>query len=106
MNSLDWLQQWYYRQCDDEWEHRHGITIQTLDNPGWLLKVDLAGTALEFKTMPEVGLAAEINHEGTGGKHDWINCKVENRVFFGAGGPFVLLKICEVFKNWVEMLDA
>ena len=43
MNSLQWLQQWYYAHCDDTWEHQHGITIQSLDNPGWLVKVDLAG---------------------------------------------------------------
>jgi hypothetical protein len=46
MNSLQWLQQWYYAHCDDTWEHQHGITIQSLDNPGWLIKIDLAGTPL------------------------------------------------------------
>ena len=103
---LEWLQDWYHRQCNDEWEHQHGVTIQTLDNPGWLLKVELTGTPLESKTMVEVGQLSHVNHQGTEGKKDWLNCKVENDVFIGAGGPFSLIQICDVFRAWVEKVSV
>jgi Immunity protein 53 len=37
---FDRLQVWYLAQCDGDWEHRHGVTIGTLDNPGWSLRID------------------------------------------------------------------
>lgn len=66
MNSITWLQQWYRSRCNDLWEHRYGITIQSLDNPGWLVKVDLTGPDLEDKPMNEVGQLSSINHLGIG----------------------------------------
>jgi hypothetical protein len=33
IDVLGWLEQWYQQQCDDEWEHHYGVTIETLDNP-------------------------------------------------------------------------
>src|SRR6476660_6750121 len=102
MTSLEWLQQWYFRQCNDTWEHHHGINIQSLDNPGWLVKINLAGTPLASLAMPEIGDVSLVNHRGTSGDHNWINCKVENGVFTGAGGPFPLMQICAVFEDWVK----
>lgn len=43
MNELIWLQNWFAVQCDGVWEHAHGIKIDTLDNPGWTVHVDLEG---------------------------------------------------------------
>jgi hypothetical protein len=101
MSPIEWLQHWYRAQCNDEWEHPHGISIEALDNPGWLVKIDLTGTALEGRTMPAVQIG-EINHSGISGNHDWIDCQVQDGRFLGAGGPFALLKICEVFQQWAE----
>jgi immunity protein 53 of polymorphic toxin system len=102
MNSIQWLQQWYHAQCNDTWEHQHGITIQSLDNPGWLVKIDLAGTPLQSLNMREVGKESHVNHKGIEGQHDWLHCTVKDGFFVGAGGPFSLLSICNVFRNWVE----
>ncbi len=102
MNSLQWLQQWYRAECDDAWEHQHGITIQSLDNPGWLIKIDLAGTRLESVNMKPVGLESHINHSGITGNHHLLYCKVEDGFFIGAGGPHALFSICKVFRHWVE----
>jgi hypothetical protein len=46
-NELARLQAWYRAQCDGDWEHQHGVHIGTLDNPGWDVRIDLAGTYLE-----------------------------------------------------------
>lgn len=101
MNSIVWLQQWYSQQCDDTWEHQCGVVMRTLDNPGWLVEVDLAGTAMHGVRMEEIH-QGEINHEGIRGKQEWLQCKLEGDRFVGAGGPTSLLLICETFKLWVE----
>ncbi len=101
-NSVSWLQQWYFEQCNDQWEHQYGITIETLDNPGWLVKVDLHGTAMQDVEMPEVGQLTDGNHSGIGGEQGWLHCKVEEDCFIGAGGPSSLFAICDSFREWVE----
>lgn len=35
------LERWYAAQCNGDWEHTYGITIETLDNPGWTFKWSL-----------------------------------------------------------------
>jgi hypothetical protein len=104
MNSLEWLQDWYYARCDDEWEHQHGITIQSLDNPGWLVKIDLAGTPMSGGNMQEVGQPSQVNHHGVRGDHDWLHCKIEEGFFIGAGGPLSLFRICDAFRDWVSQM--
>jgi hypothetical protein len=100
MNSIEWLQSWYMRQCDGEWEHEHGVSIQTLDNPGWMLRIDLTGTSLEGVSMKAI--AGTINHLGMDGNHQWIDCRVESNQFVGAGGPMSLIQICDIFMRWAE----
>jgi hypothetical protein len=102
VDSVEWLQAWYHRQCNNEWEHHYGISITTLDNPGWLLKIDLAGTALEHAAMEEVGGPPVVNHEGLEGAQEWLLCRVVDSRFEGAGGPSALGAICDVFRRWVE----
>lgn len=41
MSTLQRFQNWYAQNCNGDWEHDFGITIETLDNPGWLIKIDL-----------------------------------------------------------------
>ncbi len=31
------LEKWFENHCDGTWEHHYGITIETSDNPGWIL---------------------------------------------------------------------
>ena len=47
MDTLAWIENWYQSQCHGDWEHDYGIKIETLDNPGWRVVIDLAGTELE-----------------------------------------------------------
>lgn len=37
INCVQLLDGFYQHCCNGEWEHDYGITIQTCDNPGWLL---------------------------------------------------------------------
>ncbi|MDQ7778906.1 MAG: Imm53 family immunity protein, partial [Planctomycetota bacterium] len=49
MNALIELQKWFAGHCNGDWEHGAGITITTLDNPGWGVDISLEGTELENK---------------------------------------------------------
>ena len=54
MNALQRLQDWYSAQCNGDWEHQQGVRIESLDNPGWALDIDLADTTLADKPFTEV----------------------------------------------------
>lgn len=88
------LQRWYQRCCNGEWEHELGINIETLDNPGWSVTVDLEGTPLE---RARFSLPAEARSET-----DWIECRVQAAQFQGFGGLENLEELLTVFLDWAE----
>ena len=94
MNIIKWIEEWYNKNCDDDWEHCYGIKIENLDNPGWLVDIDLEGTGLEDKVFNRMKVDRT--------EDDWVYCKVENKKFIGDGGPFNLEEILTIFKEWVE----
>lgn len=94
MDTLSELQEWYSSHCDGDWEHQNGICIDTLDNPGWRLTVDLTETDLENKPFQDV-----INSESESG---WVHCKVEDKKFQGYGGPYKLEEVIQVFLRWAK----
>jgi len=53
-DNLKWLTQWYLAQCNDDWEHLYGVKIDTLDNPGWSLRIELTGTAMQVSSPHRV----------------------------------------------------
>ena len=93
--ALRRLQEWYYAQCDEEWEHSYGVTISTVDNPGWSLSVELTDTALENKPFVTIQKDADDREE-------WIHCSVRDGKFIGSGGPLKLEAIIEIFLAWAE----
>jgi Immunity protein 53 len=96
--ALDWLQNWYRSQCNGKWERIHGVTIETLDCPGWLVTIDLAGTKLESAAMPKVRVQRS--------KMDWIDCAVEHGRFYGQGDVNKLECILLAFQHWVTKQDG
>lgn len=98
MKELESIQQWYQSQCDGDWEHSYGIKIDTLDNPGWSVSVDLEGTELEKIefTKTEYGLGSDAESSGD----DWLLCKKEGAQFIGCGGPTKLKEILHIFTDW------
>jgi hypothetical protein len=91
---LERLQAWYEAQCNGDWEHQHGVRIETLDNPGWSVKIDLADTELQGRVFVEV---QDLVPES-----EWIACKVEKERFLGHGGPRMLARIVSTFLDWAE----
>lgn len=92
MAPLHYLQSWYLAQCNGEWEHVRGVIIETLDNPGWLVTIDLIQTALEDRAM------IPIREERS--QNDWLSCSVESNQFRGYGDAGKLEAICGVFQTW------
>jgi len=100
MSSLQELQEWYLSQCNEDWEHTYGVSIETLDNPGWSLEVELTDTYLEAKEFNEQSYGVGNEAESSG--ENWIICKVKDNKFIGYGGPRKLEEIINVFLWWAK----
>lgn len=98
MNSLLRLSDWFAKNCNGEWEHTYGVSIETLDNPGWAVRIDLRELELARKEFQLVRVDRDDS--------DWINCKVESEVFIGFGGPCNLDEILTVFLDWATANKA
>lgn len=100
MDGLDWLVKWYAAQCDEDWEHSYGIKLDTLDNPGWSLRIDLADTDLSHKTFETVSYM--LDSEDGNPDARWYHCKVENDQFIAACGVYDLPTIIGIFKAFAD----
>ena len=99
MSVLVELRDWYSAQCDGDWEHSFGVVIETLDNPGWWVKIDLRDTILE--TVPYTEFSVGDGDEDV----SWINCKRDSRQWHGMGDPSRLEEILECFLRWAKDRD-
>ena len=100
MNTLARLQTWYSRQCNGEWEHSSGISIQSCDNPGWWVKINLTGTFLQQRAFSPI--AEGVDAQGFALGADWLSCHTENDIWHGAGDEAKLERILEIFLAWAE----
>ena len=95
VSALQRLRQWYKAQCDGDWEHSYGVSIGTLDNPGWRLEIDLTDTPLQYKSFIEV--KSDYEHG-----ENWLTCFLRDGKFQGACGPDRLEEILGIFLEWAE----
>jgi hypothetical protein len=91
---LERLQDWYLSQCNEDWEHQCGVRIDTLDNPGWTMQIDLyetelAGYAFEFKRTDRT-------------ETDWVQCVSDGLQYKAAGGALNLVEMIEGFLAWAD----
>ena len=89
-NILTRLQNWYLINCDGEWEHAFGISITTIDNPGWTVRINLTDTCLH-----ELKYERQVDN----GDFDWLFIKVKEKVFEAVGDTSKLTNIFEIFLN-------
>ncbi|CCD84764.1 conserved protein of unknown function [Bradyrhizobium sp. ORS 285] len=87
------LQDWYASQCDGQWEHQYGIKIDTLDSPGWALRIDLVDTELAERPFTEVKVQGDEDD-------DWCHCRVRGAVFEAFCGPHHLGDVISIFLAW------
>ncbi len=91
------MQDWYASQCNGEWEHRYGISIGTIDNPGWSLNIELTGTELEHVMFEEY----RENYED---ETDWLICQTVGANFGGHCGPRKLERMIDIFLDWADQV--
>jgi hypothetical protein len=110
ITTLERLQKWYLRHCDGEWPgHGNGIFIRTLDNPGWLVGIDLIrpldnpgwvvrvslkDTPLEKKPFDRI--------ERERSEHNWVQAWIAGDGFSCACGPENLDEALSIFCDWVS----
>ena len=100
VTALAELQRWYDAHCDGDWEHTYGVKIETLDNPGWNIVIDLAFTDLE--DVPLVEVQHNEIAQSFQDNPEWFVCRKIESKFEGSGGPNQLEAILRVFLNWVH----
>lgn len=91
---MEKLQQWYVNECDGDWEHSFGIKIETLDNPGWLVTIDLMETRWETLKVER-----SIDQRND---NDWVQHEVLNYQFIGCGGPN---NLAEILSRFFKIID-
>ena len=84
------FQKWYLTNCNGDWEHSFGISISTLDNPGWNIKADLSNTSLQN---------LEYDRQLDNGAFDWLVIKVHDNIFEASGDPTKLETILTIFLD-------
>ena len=95
-----WLQAWYVGQCNDDWEHEHGVTISTLDNPGWRCEISLVGT--ELAGAGEAYERREVHRS----EDDWCVTWVDAGKFHAACGPTNLAEALHEFRAWAATVGG
>ncbi len=90
MESIERLQAWYTSQCNGDWEHHYGVKIDTLDNPGWGLTIDLRETSLQ-------GIEFEVQQETS--EFDWYYIKVKNGKYAAHGDSKKLKYLIDYFLD-------
>lgn len=91
---IKWIEDWFKNQCDGNWEHSNRILIESLDNPGWSIQIDLADT-----------LVSELNIEYNlfeTNDNDWYGFSVKDSLFHAIGDPYKLEFLLRKFKELIE----
>lgn len=93
-SPFQWLQQFFQSNCDGDWEHDNGCTIETASDPGWKFTFNLRGTSYEHLNLEELeDHQAPIN---------WLRCKVENSTFIAFCSPRRLEDCISILRDLVE----
>src|SRR5436305_14213899 len=95
-SALQKLQDWYLAQCNGDWEHTYGVSIGTLDNPGWIFDVELTDTSLAGK--PFATLKQNMEHPT-----DWVHCSVSDHKSRGACRSLNIESALEIFVVWTRV---
>ena len=95
MNSIARLQSYFQSCCDGDWEHSFGISIKTLDNPGWIVKIRVDETSRQDSRFDPVSVDRS--------EEDWINIRlVDGNILQGAGGVNNLNELLDAMLDWLQ----
>lgn len=106
-SAMEWITDWYRRQCDGTWEHERGLVIQTLDNPGWLLKVNLVGTDLKRAAGRDSLISSfGTNEQGHPISPNWFHSQIRGSQYVAAGDASQLPYLFTAFRAWAMSVAA
>lgn len=91
MDLLQRLQRWYTINCNGDWEHGYGISITNVDNPGWVVSIELKDTCVREVTFDYQTVERTTTN--------WVGYSVKDGVFEGSGGPENLTEILSYFLD-------
>jgi hypothetical protein len=97
-NCLARLEAWFASECNGDWEHTYGITLETVDNPGWMFTVEIKDTPLSGRPFTTVSERVSDS--------DWLHCAVADGTFRGSGGIGSLERILMIFLDWAEISES
>jgi hypothetical protein len=89
-NQLEFLQNWYTSNCDGDWEHNYGIKIETIDNPGWNITIDLDETEFQHLVFDEKVEQDDAN---------WYYISIKEGKLNAVGDPNKLIFLIEKVKT-------
>ena len=87
---FEWLQNWFKSQCDGDWEHEYGVKIETVDNPGWYVVINLTGTECEGCAFP--GATFCTSYRGRFGETIEISSPDGRGIVYDSKGNFLFFK--------------
>jgi hypothetical protein len=93
-DAISLLEKWYSARCDGDWEHSYGVTIDTLDNPGWVVKIDLHETSKQHVELEWTKIDRS--------EQDWVHYRIQKKQFYIACGARNLSESIHIFLNWFE----
>jgi Immunity protein 53 len=73
---------------------RYGVRIETLDNPGWRIRIGLHDTKKQDASLAKIKITRSQN--------DWILYSVEEETFQVACGPKNLSEAIDIFVSWFD----
>ena len=97
MDTIKRLEKWFFNHCDNDWEHDNKIAIYNLDNPGWRVDIDLAGTLLAGIDFDPIEYGDSEDRDAT-----WIKCVKKDTTYIGLGSYNMLDSILNVFLDWAD----
>lgn len=104
VDDLSRLNAWFIDHCDDDWEHGQGIELESLDDPGWWLRVALLGTELEEAPFERISVGEEEGHRPFGvplsEQRPWYRCEVRDGLFEAMRDPTNLRTILRIFLEF------
>jgi hypothetical protein len=99
IETLERFQRWFDSMTDGDWHHTYGVSITTIDNPGWSLRVELSDTYLFDRQFDEKKIQRKTDN-------DWLLCRKDDGVFQAYGGPENLDEMISLFLDWAEICDC
>jgi|GEM_PF-465109 hypothetical protein len=89
---------WY---LDADSGRMRGIAIESCDNPGWWVKIDLHGT--KYLNCPFEPIQVNVGESGhPESRFDWLACYLKDGIFNGAGDPGKLKTVLNIFFEWIK----